>query len=166
MSKSILTQAKIKELLHYDQDTGEFTWIVKRSGARKCRQAGNISNRGYRMIGINGTLYSAARLAFLYMTGDFPDNQVDHVSHVREDNRWSNLREATQQENSHNLPKFTTNTSGYTGVSWHKRINRWISRIRVDGNDIHLGNFTKLHDAIEARKQANVKYEFHPNHGK
>lgn len=177
MTKGILTQKYLKECVHYNPKTGVFTWKerprehfkndstakgwnTRRSGTK----AGNLHE--YWQIRINYMYYYHHRLAFLYMTGKWPKDQVDHINHDRADNRWINLREATGQENHKNEIFRKTNTSGFTGVSHCKRYNKWTTRIMVNGKYKNLGYFDDKQDAIKARKTANIKYGFHENHGK
>jgi len=100
------------------------------------------------------------------MTGAFPLDEVDHENHIKDDNRWLNLVAATHPENSRNQSLHKNNNSGYTGVHWSKDSNKWLSKIRINGKDTHLGSFDELEDAAEARKEAEVKYGFHENHGR
>jgi hypothetical protein len=86
--------------------------------------AGCLQHNGYRHIGVLGKVYSAHRLAFLYMTGKFPLDEVDHKNHERSDNRWSNLREVTRLENSRNRSMHLNNKSGFSGVCWKKRVSK------------------------------------------
>ncbi len=164
--KSILTCEVLKENLHYDTHTGIFTWVKKKSRVRVGKRAGYITKKGYRSVEINGKAYPCHRLAWLYMTGKFPEKQVDHINHIKDDNRWCNLREVTNQENQMNTPIRLDNTSGVTGVYWKKENSKWSACIRFDGKLNHLGYFLLKEDAIASRKEAEIKYGFHENHGK
>jgi hypothetical protein len=162
-----LTQDYLKEQLNYEPTTGLFTRKVSNNYRVKVGDvAGSMTAQGYRQINFNGKVYKAHRLAFLWMNGEFPTNQVDHINHNRLDNRWINLRVASQQENQRNASMRADNKSGFTGVGWHKRDKKWGARIRIKGKNKHLGYFTDLDEAINARKRANVKHNFHQNHGK
>ena len=164
--KKEITQKELKEVLHYDADSGVFTWLASRGNSVKAGGvAGCLDKYGYRVIQINGKLYLGHRLVFLYMTGKFPPDEVDHINHEPSDNRFVNLRHATRVENSRNRSMNSNNTSGFTGVYWHERTSKWRVRVRVNGKDKHLGLFTDMDDAIIARKKANVENEFHANHG-
>jgi len=103
------------------------------------------------------------RLAWLYMTGEWPENQIDHINHIGTDNRWVNLRDT--DENPMNRGMQGNNTSGFTGVSWHKYGKKWQAEMQVGGEHIHIGYFTNKQQAIDARKSANIEYGFHENHG-
>ena len=125
----MITQSQLKELLHYDPETGVFTRLKSTtSNARICDIAGYKKQDGYLLIGINIKQYFAHRLAFLYMTGKFPQKQIDHINTIRDDNRWSNLREANNQQNSYNQTKYKNNKSGFKGVCWHKNKKKWQAR--------------------------------------
>lgn len=127
--------------------------------------AGSLNTHGYVGIKVFGKLYLAHRLAYLYMLGETPD-EVDHINHIRADNRWVNLRDVTRSENCKNNSKRKDNASGVTGVHWKKRDSRWVAQIRVDKETLWLGQFVKFSDAVDARKNAEVLYGFHENHGK
>ena len=160
MSKT-LTQNRLKELLHYDPETGIFTWRVSRRGAKSGSVAG-VHDNGYIRIKIDYELYLAHRLTFLYMEGYFPEYHVDHKNRIRDDNRWSNLRHVSRQCNQRNASIAKDNTSGITGVCWHKNNKKWMSRITIEGNHDNIGSFDSLRDAAKARWDAEVKYGF-PN---
>lgn len=127
-----ITQKRLHELLDYSPDTGLFTWKVARAGRIKAGDvAGNLNNTGYIQITVDGTAYYAHRLAWLYIHGKFPENHIDHINGVRDDNRISNLRDVTPQENtstllsrkntSDNMPLGKT---GVKGVSVHRKKNK------------------------------------------
>ena len=162
----MITQAELKEALHYNPDTGIFTRLITISSRAKAGTvAGYFRSDGYIYIGINKKQYLAHRLAWLYMYGEFPVYQLDHMNHKRADNRIMNLRTASNQENHKNRSKSARNTSGMTGVGWYKATGKWRSEINVDSRKIHLGYFEDKFEAICARLSANNKYGFHPNHG-
>jgi hypothetical protein len=144
-----LTQARLKELLHYDPETGHFTWRVSRSRTPAGSRAGTPGSNGYTNIGIDGVLRLAHRLAFLYMTGALPP-EVDHINRDKSDNRWANLRPASRRENEGNKGLLSNNTSGHRGVSWYKRTRKWSAKGKRDGRQIHLGYFDTLEEAAAA----------------
>ena len=99
----MITQTRLKELLNYDPISGIFTWKTSRGGRKPGSIAGTkCIHKGYITIQIDGTLYRAHRLAFLYMIGRLPEDQVDHIDRCKDNNAWSNLRECTQAENQLN----------------------------------------------------------------
>jgi len=108
---------------------------------------------------ISGRMYRAHRLAWLYVHGKWPENEIDHINGVRSDNRISNLRDATTAENRQNHAIRRDNTSTVPGVDWHKSVQKWRVRIRVPGKRITVGFFKNLEDAAAARARA--KAELH-----
>lgn len=166
MTSDILTQSQLKEQLHYDPDTGVFMRLIAHAQCVKVGDiAGGLHNMGYIKINVLGNPYLAHRLAILYMTGAFPESEIDHINHNRADNRFINLRPVTHSINHHNISMHSRNTSGFNGVSWDKSRNKWCASIYTNGKHHHLGRFLNLEDAIAARKAANIKYSFHPLHG-
>jgi len=150
----MLTQERLKDLLHYDPDSGLFAWLVSTSNSVKVGDvAGTIHPKGYRNIMIDGKLYKAHRLTFLYMTGNFPKDQADHIDGDRANNHWSNLRECTNAENQQNRTSNKNSTSKYTGVCWYKRDQKWQAQIRINGKLKNLGRF----DSEEAAHAAYCK---------
>lgn len=137
------TQAELKELLHYDPETGVFTW-------RKTR-AGTPSGRGYRRISLGNRLILEHQLAWLYMTGEWPNHPIDHVNRDGCDNRWSNLRRATGTQNNANRRSHSQNTIGLKGVGKdHSRKNPYRAQITVNRRQIHLGQFKTPEEAHAA----------------
>jgi hypothetical protein len=160
-----LTQERLKELLHYEPETGVFEWREYRRGMRPDRVAGSPNSKGYLLIKIDYNSHRAHRLAFLYMTGKLPTEQVDHINHNRADNRWDNLRLVCNAENHRNCSMYSHNTSGVTGVFWYKPLNKWQAGVMVDQKHHHIGFFDNLLDAVAARKRAEREFGFHENHG-
>lgn len=144
-----LSLDRLKQLLHYCPETGEFTWLSGRSRTAKGSKAGSKHHSGYINIAIDRRLYLAHRLAIFYMTGEWPDI-ADHINRVRDDNRWSNLRSGDASENSCNKSMLSNNTSGYRCVFWNRRESKWHARIVKDGKGHSLGYFSYKNDAIEA----------------
>lgn len=138
--KKELSAERLRELLHYQPETGLFMWLTSRGGAVKAGAlAGTLNTWGYAQIKIDGRLHLAHRLAWIYMTGKWPEKDIDHVNRVKSDNRWVNLREVTASQNMQNRLMYRNNTSGFRGVSWSRQANRWQARIKVSGKLIHLG---------------------------
>ena len=161
-----LSQKRLRELLHYNPDTGVFTWKVHRAGNAMIGDiAGYLDeDSGYIRITLDYYLHHAHRLVFVYVVGETPE-QIDHINHIRNDNRWINLRPANNPLNRLTQTLRIDNSSGFTGVVWFKRYSKWRARITINGKEKHLGYFIEKGDAITARKKANIKYGFHENHG-
>lgn len=136
----MITQARLMELLYYNPETGEFVW-VKSTARWAGKRAGHDIVRGYRQIKIDGKQYLEHRLAWLYMTGEWPEHCVDHIDGNTPNNRWDNLRKATISQNCGNSKMATTNTSGHKNVFWEGR--SW--KVKVAG---HQWYFKELRDAV------------------
>lgn len=158
----MLTQSELKELLHYDPNTGEFTWLVERLPTKPNDSAGSKNKNGYIHIKINGRIYKAHRLVWLYMTGNWPNN-IDHIDGNGYNNCWNNLRECSHAENQQNRIKSKTNKSGFLGVSWDKINNKWMAQINVNGQKKFLGRYATPQEAHHAYLDAKAKYHtFNP----
>jgi len=161
--REALTADYVRSILHYDPDTGEFVWKdrgksrdfwnVKYAG----HKAGRINSRGYLIISIDNHPYSAHRLAWLYVTGEWPCGQIDHINGVRSENRFSNIREATSAENNRNSRMQSNNTCGFKGVHFDKSRERYRACIMVDGRRKWLGRFSTAKEAHESYARAAVQ---------
>lgn len=149
-AKALPTQAQIKEILHYDPETGIFRWRYSVARMIKPWSVAGTSLNGYRKISINNRLYYVHRLAWIYMTGKWPKDQIDHIDGQKFNNSWSNLREATNKQNNENQSLTKNNTSGFRGVSWYKKINKWSAKITHHGKSIYIGLFVTAEDAGKA----------------
>lgn len=135
-----LTQEYLKTILVFNSVTGDFVRLESAGGAKAGDIAGCRAN-GYVQIGVKSKLYLAHRLAFLYMTGEWPKADVDHINHIKDDNRWQNIRECTRSQNKANCGIPKTNTSGFKGVCWDDARNRWMVQIKFKGKKIYLGRY-------------------------
>lgn len=140
----MITAQSLREVLHYDPETGTMTWLVKtRSPWQRLNgPAGTPMSNGYRQVTINQKHYLTHRLAWLYMAGEWPPEQVDHINGKRDDNRWSNLRLATSTQNCGNKRRSSSNAVGLKGVCHSGRPRRpYKARIMSKGKEISLGRF-------------------------
>lgn len=159
MADAILTQQQLKALLNYNEKTGIFTWRSKRRGVKQFSVAGTLHHSGYIHILINYKKYLAHRLAWLYVTGEMPVDQLDHINRIRNDNRICNLRACTRAENMRNMSVLKmSDIEGATGVSWHTQRNKFRAYIYENKKQIHLGYFADKNDAIKAHKKAVNKH--------
>lgn len=153
-----MTAAQLRELLDYDPTTGLFVWRVRLSTARGPGDlAGSIKADGYIRIEIAGESFTASHLAWLYMTGAWPTDRIDHEDRHRSNNRWSNLRPATHKQNQEN--KTSIAASGVCGVGWFK--GKWQAVIKHEKVKHYLGRFDTLLDAVAARKAAEHRFFTH-----
>lgn len=160
----MLTQERLKELLHYDQDTGVFTWLISpRNNVFIGSVAGRTDRKGYIRISYQKTPYQAHWLAWLFVYNKWPDNEIDHINGNPSDNRISNLRDVTRKQNMENKKIYKNNKSGYSGVTWHSRDKKWQVRIGHYGKRISLGFFDDLSDAIAVRIKAENQTFTHNN---
>jgi len=146
-SRKSLTADRLRVLLHYDPLTGIFVWLM---GQRAGQRAGRLTSGGYRQITIEGTPYVAHHLAWLYVKGEWPADEIDHENCVRDDNRFANLREATRRQNNMNARTRRDNTSGLKGASFDKDCGRWKAQICHAGRQRHLGLFDSAAEAHAA----------------
>lgn len=147
-----LTQEYLKSILTYDPVTGIFTWAIKKAIRFHIGQiAGNFNQDGYRVIMIDGFQYFAHRLAWLYIYGEWPSDELDHINNIRDDNAINNLREANRSQNMRNARTKKTSTSGMKGaLKGNCKKRPWISKIRINGKNIFLGNFKTANEAHAA----------------
>ena len=142
----VLTAERLRDLLTYEPSTGVFTWRFWRYHMRAGDVAGSLNKKlGCIMIGIDGGLYYAHRLAWLYQTGEWPPQEIDHRDGNPLNNRWANLRLAAHAENVRNARKRRDNKSGLKGVCWSRQHGKW----RADINLNHTRHFLGLFDAAE-----------------
>lgn len=145
---------ELRQVLEYNPRTGEFFWLVSKGAVRAGEAAGSIYANGYRYIQVDGLDYRAGRLAWFFVTGEDPVDFVDHKDGCRDNNRFCNLRKATNSQNQANTGPKSTNTSGFKGVSWQPSRCKWIAMITIDGKAKNLGRFANIEDAVSAYKEA------------
>lgn len=143
------TQERLKSLFNYDPETGIFTRACDRKRWKAGQVAGTIAS-GYISINVDYVLYRAHRLAWVYMTGSEPVADIDHINGDRLDNRWCNLREATQKENLLNKRVQSNNKLGIKGVYQPPGNPKYVARIARDGVQKHLGCYDTAEEAKAA----------------
>jgi hypothetical protein len=153
----MITQIRLRELLEYAPETGEFIWKVSHPRAAAGAVAGAEDHYGYVVIRLDGRLYKAHRLAWLYVYGVWPDKNIDHVNRVKNDNRMVNLRLADQSVNMHNVGARVSSKSGVAGVTWRGDRKKWNARIKVGYKNFNLGLFNDMAAAIAARREAEIR---------
>lgn len=180
------TPTELHEMLEYSPETGKLFWrkrgvshfsdgkhhsaehVCKCWNARRAlKEAFTLTcGKGYKQTTLLKKKYAAHRVIWAMVTGEWPEKEIDHINHNRADNRWTNLREATREDNAKNLSLFSNNTSGVAGVGWCASTRKW--RVAIGHNKIrhYLGRFEKFDEAIQVRKAAERKFGFHASHGK
>ena len=164
----MLTQDRLKTLLRYSPETGEFYFLTPRGGRKRGCVAGTINKkRGYRYIVVDGRMYMAHRLAWFYMTGSWPAKEIDHKNRVRHDNHWSNLREANSNENHWNCSAHRDSAAPYKGVTWDASRGKWKAAIGAHRRFYNLGRYGTAEEARDAYLQAAARLhgEFIPGGG-
>ena len=178
-----ITPKVVRELLDYSPETGVFTWRdrgacwfsskgswrvwnSRYAGSR----AGSVSidrRTGYqfRRIVILGRIYKEHHIAWMLMTDEPLPEEIDHENRDGTDNRWANLRASTHAKNGRNQSMYRRNTSGVSGVNWHKGHDRWQARCMTDGKSHHLGYFDDLDEATQAVLAFRAEHDFDPGHG-
>lgn len=146
----MISALELRERLQYDPNTGLWIWLKTPRLGFVGKPAGSIDAYGYRIIKIDGKSYKASRLAHLYMTGEWPEDEMDHVDTKPWNDIWTNLRPATRLENIQNRLKRQDNTSGAIGVYWNEPNQKWIAQI----GKTYLGSFDVFEEAVAVRDKA------------
>ena len=152
-----ITQKELKDRYYYNPENGEFHSLIRNYATNK--PAGHLDPQGYIRIGLLNKSYKAHRLAWLYMTGEWPKQQIDHKDRNKSNNSFINLREATNSQNMFNRKLNTKQTSG---VIWHKATGKWAVVISINKVRKHLGLFSDLElaelVAVEARSKHHKEF--------
>lgn len=155
-----LTADRLRALMHYNPETGEFSRRVHLSNrSRGISAIGNKHSQGYIIICVDGKPLRAHRLAWLYVYGEWPKEQIDHINGIRNDNRIANLRDITHIENKRHRVA-AVKPGRLLGAGFHKATGRWSSQITANYKKIHLGYFKterEAHEAYLAAKCAGVQ---------
>lgn len=155
------------QIFMYCENTGLLTYKIKRGKILPGTIAGTLALNGYVTVGVDKKKHYAHRIIWEMLYGTIPaGTQIDHINGNRSDNRLCNLRLASNHENSKNQKRKSNNSSGFTGVSWDSQTQRWRAHITVNGKTKSLGRYLEEIDALSARKDAEIKYKFHENHGR
>jgi hypothetical protein len=162
--KTDLSTEAVRRFLLYDPHTGMWLWRADGVNRKKGWFAGIKHNKGYWALRIGRGRYLAHRIAWLWMTGEWPKHEIDHIDLDRSNNKWGNLREATFAQQARNTKQRTHNTSGFRGVSFNRRIAKWAAGIRVEGRRVHLGYFPTAEEAGAAYREASER--LHGAHGR
>jgi len=155
----------IKKYLRYDAETGKIFWKIHKGASKAGNEAG-WDDGFYHRITINRKTCHAHRIAWLLTYGSWPVEQIDHINGNTKDNRLANLRNVSNRENSRNKKIYKNNTSGTLGVSFDKSKQGYVASIMINGKHKNLGVFKNKEEASAARAAANIKYNFHENHGR
>jgi len=153
----VITAELVRSRLNYDPETGRLTWL---DGRRRGRLAGCHDNEGYCVVRLDGRNYKAHRVIWLYVYGEWPQGQVDHINGRRDDNRITNLRDVSNSGNQQNK-RGGGGTSRYLGVCWAKDTRKWQAQIKVGGKTIYLGQYSTKEEASVAYQAAKLRLHSH-----
>lgn len=142
-----LTLALVNEYLTYDSGTGKLHQRKKRPRIQVGSLAGCVRPKGYRYIELEGRKYPAHHIVWLLETGKTPTKSLDHIDGNKDNNHISNLREVTNKQNTENRGKQRNNTTGYKGVTYNKRLNKYIAQIQHNSKQMHIGVYPTAHEA-------------------
>jgi hypothetical protein len=155
----MITQERVRHLFNYLPDAGQLIRLVRTSNRVHIGDdAGSASHRGYRKVHVDGKRYYEHCVIWLWMTGEWPRDQIDHIDMDASNNRWGNLREASQTENNANTHIHIDNTSGVKGVYFDKERNLWAAQLHIHRKHIFLGRFNSRNAAHEAYKDGARRY--------
>lgn len=143
--------ARLLQVLRYSKTSGHFTWLSRMGKNNNIgKRAGGLRD-GYVVISIDGREYPASQLAWFYVTKKWAYDEIDHKNHIRNDNRWKNLRAATHAQNTENLTKRAGTTSRFIGVTYDSQRALWLAKVTVHGRVVHIGRFATENAAARAR---------------
>lgn len=162
----MLTYEDVNKVLSYNPENGLLIWKQSANKRYAGKIAGNLNAGGYIETSYRRHRLYGHRVAWLLTNKEWPKDQIDHINGIRDDNRIENLRVVDNKQNHTNMKKHKGNSSGVTGVYRNNRAKKWQAYICVDYKQIYLGVFKYLVDAETARKEAEIKYGFHKNHGR
>lgn len=158
---NVISQIRLKEVLHYNPETGIFTWIKPTAFCIKAGDIAGYKNKlGYVKIVVDKKYYHAHRLAYIYMNGVMPEKYLDHIDGCKDNNKWANLRNATPSQNCQNIKTaLKTNSTKLLGVTLTRGRTKYQARIVVNRKIKHLGMFDTAEEAHQAYLTA--KRELH-----
>lgn len=156
----------LNKLFKYDPENGVLYSLCNSKRRKIGDVLGTKDGKGHLQVWAEGRLFAVHRIVWKMQTGKDPVGHIDHINGVRDNNKFENLRDVTEQENHKNVRPLKNNTSGHVGVIFHKLTNKWAAVIGVNGKHKHLGLFQEKEGAIQARKDAEKLYGFHENHGR
>lgn len=154
----MLTQAELKILVNYDHDTGIFTWNKSRKCAKPGVKVGTVGFNGYCHACLNYKKYYLHRLAWLYVYGEIPNSEIDHINRIKTDNRICNLRLATRNQNLWNTSLQKRNKSGHKNISLHKPTGLWRVIITKNKKTVVNKYFITINEAISYAEKARKEH--------
>lgn len=165
--KELPSREYLRQVFDYDEETGHLTWKIK-TGPRSVigKPVGSINSRGYLTTKLDTVHYKVHRLIWMWMTGEDPGSDVDHIDGCCSNNAWDNLRKVEHHVNNKNCKLGRNNKTGVTGVHWDKRHKKWAANIGDRMKKTVLGRYDTFEEAVEARRKAEEELGYHENHGR
>lgn len=170
---------RLARAVSYDPLTGVITWLprsikepdsVRWNSRYANKEAGTLEENGYVRIvfQVNGKKHKfrSHRLAWFISTGEPPQGEIDHINQIKTDNRISNLRDVSKSLNQRNSARKSNNTSGITGVTWHRQTGKWCAQANINGKHHHLGLFEEITAAETAARKFRLANGFTETHGR
>ena len=182
MRDNLPSPSVLRQLFQYDAETGKLFWRERTpdmfnpgNNGRQSRckawntsfagkEAGWLATNGYVQVTLMKSMHLSHRIVWAVYYGAWPKKQIDHINGVRSDNRIKNLRDVANVENCKNRAKSARNKSGHVGVYWRNKEKKW--KAQIGGKPEVIGLFENLQDAIDARKDAEMRLGYHRNHGR
>jgi hypothetical protein len=155
--QSLLTQKDLQNIIHYSPETGIFTWARPRKGIAVTDKVGTLKPSGYIVILVKAKLYRAHRLAWLYMTGNWPENEIDHINGDRSDNRFCNLREATKAQNNWNRKIRKDSKTGVKNVLHYPKWGLYYVKITANKVSHSFGPYKTLQEAEKVAHEKRIQ---------
>jgi HNH endonuclease/AP2 domain len=165
MAKSNLTASRVRELFTYNKSTGILRRrITRNQHSKKGSHSTAVDRDGYLIVGIDYKIYRAHRVIWLYVNGQWPKGDCDHINRIKTDNRIANLRDVTRSQNKQNQLVCKNNKCGIKGVYWSEKYKRWFASIGHLGEQIYIGQFKTIEEASDAYKMfAMFLHDYNPS---
>lgn len=177
LPKKLPSAERLNAILRYEKETGHLYWNERPetehrakwfNAVRAGKRAGSVhisDKNKYERVMIDDAHHFSHRIIWKMITGEDPEF-IDHIDGDGSNNRFENLRDVSHSENLKNQSRYRNNTSGFTGVTYHKRDKVWIARINAGGKLVQLGSFKTKEEATAAVIGARIVLNYHPNHGR
>lgn len=160
MNKKLPEQSYLNSILEYNN--GILYWKSARPKINIGDIAGSLNKNGYIKIKIDGKIYQIHRIIWKMLIGNDPENDIDHINHIKTDNRIENLRDTNENNKNQSIRK--DNTSGYPNILFRKN-NKIKYQVRILNNNKHYTkSFSTIEEAVKHRDEKLIEFGYHKNH--